>query len=63
MANVGSGNIPFTPTPARGTGTTERLSTHRADDERLGEGFDRDVLKRESLYRVPVTRKGRKRSR
>lgn len=63
MADVGRGPIPHTPTAARGTGTTERLSTHRADDDRTdSEGFDRDVLKRENLYRVPRGR-GKRRSR
>jgi hypothetical protein len=32
-----------TPTPVRATGSTEQLSSHRADDERLGDGFERDV--------------------
>ena len=46
--NEGRKGIPFTytPTPVRGVGTTERLSTHRADDERLGEGFERSVVNR-----------------
>ena len=51
-----------TPTPVRGVGTTERLSTHRGDDNPDFGDFDRDTLKRESAYRgtVPVRRKRRR---
>lgn len=45
----------FTPTPVRGVGTTERLSSHRGDDERLDDLFDRDTLKRESYYRLNLS--------
>jgi hypothetical protein len=44
----------FTPTPVRATGSTERLSTHRGDDDPFHEGFDRDILKRENHYRLHV---------
>lgn len=45
----------FTPTPVRATGSTEQLSSHRADDEHTDDLFDRDILKRESHYRVNLT--------
>ena len=66
MADVGHGNIPFTPTPARGVGTTERLSTHRADDNRFGDNdFERSVINRVTEgFRVPNNKhRGRKRGR
>ncbi len=68
MANTGHGHgsIPFTPTPARGVGTTERLSTHRADDNRFGENdFERSVINRTSEpYRASNDKhRGRRRRR
>lgn len=39
----------FTPTPVRGTGTTEKLSSYRADDRDIADGpnqFERDVQRR-----------------
>ena len=35
---------PNTPTPVRGVGTTEQLSSHRGDDNPNHEGFDRQVF-------------------
>jgi len=63
MADVGKGHIPFTPTPARGVGTTERLSTHRADDNRFGDNeFERSLVNRSSDFRVPNNKhRGRRR--
>lgn len=51
----------FTPTEVRGVGTTERLSSHRADDERLGEpgDFERDVLRRDYKRNINVRKRGR----
>lgn len=52
----------FTPTEVRATGNTERLSSHRADDERLGEpgDFERDVLRRGDYKRnINVRKRGR----
>lgn len=61
----GRGSIPFTPTPARGVGTTERLSTHRADDNRFGDNeFERSLINRGiEPYRGNDKARGRRRRR
>lgn len=67
MADTGHGRgpIPFTPLPTRGVGTTERLSTHRADDNRFGDNeFERSLINRVSEpYRGNDKARGRRRRR
>jgi len=50
-----------TPTTVRATGTTERVSSHTAVDNRLGEGFERAVNRRPDWRGAPIRKKSRKR--
>jgi len=46
-----------TPTPVRGTGDAERLSSHRADDKGPSDGsneFERSLIKRPEDYRGSI---------